>query len=414
MRRLYHIFLLSVLLPLLPSAAFGLVPNDGFTLVDSTITASFLTCSPGQEVYELYGHTAIRVQWTETSSDTILSRDIVYNFGLFDFNQPHFVWHFTLGECDYIVGPMFLDRFLAEYEYRGSSVTEQVLALKTYEARRLLLALDSVSRPENRTYRYNFFRSNCTTKARDIIEQSIDGEVIYPARPRRNTFRTILHQFTEGHEWARESNDLLLGADADTMLVERDEQFSPIYMMQYMDSAFVDRGRTEYAPLVSERRELLAANPELQQMAAAELPQLPLSPRALWWTLLAIGLIIAAIEFYRRRVCWPVDAVLMTLQGLAGCLVVFMMLFSVHPTVASNWQVWVLNPIPLFFVYSVVKADIRRQRAVYHLGAAVWLFLFIVLFFILPQDFSELILPLALLLLSRAVVHLIIYKNKNA
>ena len=411
MRRLFQIFMLSVLLPLLPSAVFGEVPSDGFAVVDSTITASLLTCSPGQEVYELYGHTAIRVKWTEARGDTIFPRDVVYNFGLFDFNQPHFVWKFTLGECDYIVGPMMLPRFLAEYEYRGSSVTEQVLALKTYEARRLLLTLDSLCRPENRTYRYNIFRFNCTTKARDVIEQCVDGQVVYPVRPRRNSFRTILHQFTEGHPWAREGNDLLLGAEADTLLCERDEQFSPIYMMQYLDSAFVDRGRQEYTPLMSERHELLAANPELQQRAAEELPQFPLTPRALWWSLFALGLLCAVVELVRRRVLWPVDAVLMTLQGVAGCLVAFMMLFSEHATVGSNWQVWVLNPIPLFFVYAVVKADIRRQRTLYHSFAAVWLTLFLVLYAVLPQDFSALILPLALLLLSRAVLHLLIYKR---
>lgn len=412
MRRLLHIWLLALLLPLLPSAVCGQVARDGFTLVDSTVTASLLTCSPGQEVYELYGHTAIRVQWTEAQDDTIYPRDVVYNFGLFDFNQPHFVWHFTLGECDYIVGPMTMPRFIAEYESRGSSVTEQVLALLPHEAERLLMTLDSLCRPENRTYRYHIFRCNCTTKARDVIEQCVDGKVVYPIRPRRNTYRSILHQFTEGHEWAREGNDLLLGAAADTLLLERDEQFSPIYMMHYLDSAFVDRGRTAYSPLMAERRELLAADPELQQLAAEELPQFPFTPAALGWTILVIGLLIAAFELFRQRVCWPVDALLMTAQGIAGCLVLFMALCSEHPTVASNWQVWVLNPIPLFFVYDVVKSDIRRQRSVYHIGAAVWYALFVVLYAVLPQDFSELILPLALLLLSRAVLHLIIYKKR--
>ena len=106
------------------------------------------------------------------------------------------------------------------------------------------------------------------------------------------------------------------------------------------------------------------------------------------------------------------DAVLLTLQGLAGILLCFMALFSVHPAVASNWQVWVLNPIPLFFVYSVVQSDLRRQPSIYHAFAAVVLVAFLVLYCIIPQDFSELILPLALLLLSRAVVHLLVYRNK--
>ena len=101
----------------------------------------------------------------------------------------------------------------------------------------------------------------------------------------------------------------------------------------------------------------------------------------------------------------------MTLQGLAGVLLTFMAMFSVHPGVTSNWQVWLLNPVPLFFVYAVVKADRRRQRHVYHAFAAALIALFIIFYFIIPQDFAQIILPLALLLLSRAVVHLLVYRK---
>lgn len=408
MRRLLQIILLALLLPLAPSTARGQVPSDGFTLVDTTVVASLLTCSPGEEVYELYGHTAIRMQWTEACGDTVFNYDAVFNFGVFDFNQPHFTWHFTLGQCNYIVAPALTSQFLMEYERRGSSVTEQVLALRPYEAVSLLQALDSVSRIENRTYLYNIFRNNCTTKARDIIEQNIYGEVRYPVPSRPNSFRSILHEFTEGHPWAREGNDLLLGASVDTVINERDEMFSPIYMMQYADGAFIDAGHLGMRPLVAERRELLAANPERQAAVVARQSSIPFTPAMLGWGMLVLGLLIALWEWRRGRICWPVDAVLMTLQGLAGVLVTFMALFSQHPGVASNWQVWVLNPLPLFFMPLVVRADIRGQRCVYHRFAALWLASFVVLYFILPQHFSQLILPVALLLLSRAIVHLLI------
>ncbi|MBQ6433741.1 MAG: DUF4105 domain-containing protein [Bacteroidaceae bacterium] len=372
---------------------------------DSVFTVSLLTCSPGQEVYELYGHTAIRVQ------NPARGTDHVFNYGAFSFEQPHFIWRFVLGQCDYMVVPQEFRDFLMEYEWRGSSVTEQVLNLKPTEARALATSLYENILPENREYRYNIFRNNCTTKARDIIEANIRGTVVYPARPRRNTFRTILHEFTEGHPWAREGNDLLLGAAVDTAIVERDEMFAPIYMMHYADSAFIDAGRQSLRPLVSERRELLAENPERQRAAAARLPQVPFTPAALGWAVLALGLLIAAWEIVRRRVCWPVDAVLMTLQGLAGLLLTFMTLASEHPGVASNWQVWVLNPLPLLFLPWVIKADIKRQSHQYHRFAAVWLAAFVVLYFIIPQHFSQIIMPVALLLLSRAIVHILIYKK---
>ena len=44
---------------------------------------SLLTCSPGEELYARYGHTAIRV--LDETNDI----DIVFNYGIFDFNTDH-------------------------------------------------------------------------------------------------------------------------------------------------------------------------------------------------------------------------------------------------------------------------------------------------------------------------------------
>lgn len=387
------------------SSEVQLDPDSVEQKVDTTLRVSLITCSPGQENYELYGHTAIRVTSRRDSLD------IVYNYGVFDFTAPNFTWRFVLGQCDYLLYGEPLVWFAQQYYERGSWVMEQVLNLTPYEATYLSEYLRVESQPEHRVYRYNIFRNNCTTRARDAIERCVNGEVVYPARPRRNTFRSILHQFTKGHPWAQEGNDLLLGTEVDTLITERDEMFAPIYLMWYADSALIDNGRGAFRNLVLQRRILLQDNPDRQQAAIDALPDFPLTPRIWGWILLVAGLCMAVVEVRKRWVCWPVDAVLMSLQGLAGILLTFMALFSVHPGVTSNWQVWLLNPVPLFFVYFVVRADRHHQRHVYHTFAAALIVLFIVFYFIIPQDFAQIILPLALLLLSRAVVHLLVYRK---
>lgn len=369
------------------------------------MTVSLLTCSPGQLSYELYGHTALRVCSEKDSTDD------VYNYGAFDFNTPNFTWRFVLGETDYMLAVESFQQFLTQYSFRGSSVTEQVLNLTPWEANRLVVALRNESMPDSCIYRYNIFRSNCTTRARDRVEAAVAGEVSYPIRGQRNTFRTILHEFTAGHEWAREGNDLLLGADVDTLIIERDEMFAPLYLMDYFSGAMIVGNRRNYRPLVRETRILLPENPARQAQIAEILPDFPLSPRVLWWSLLVVGLLVAVYEFRLRRMFWPIDAVLLTLQGLAGVLLTFMALFSQHPAVASNWQVMVLNPLPLLFVWSVVKAERRGQRHVYYVVAAVLLLFFLILYWLLPQHFSSLMMPLALLLLSRSLLHLYLYRK---
>jgi len=404
MRHLVHLLVLMCCLCLPSRLSAQDVQVADSIVVDSTLQVSLLTCSPGFASYELYGHTALRVHSTQ------YDYDVVFNYGVFDFKQEHFVWRFVLGECDYMCAASEYYIFEHDYRMRGSSITEQVLNLLPIEASELTSALLANCQPENSVYRYNIFRSNCTTKARDMIEAYVRGVVRYPARAPRYTFRQILHQFTADSPWDEAGNDLLLGADVDTLLCERDEMFAPIYMMWYADSAMIDRGAWGCTPLVRERRVLLEENSDLLQQSEAAEPTFFLTPAQLFWGLLCATLLLGYWEVRRRRVVWGVDAVLMTLQGIAGILIVFMSLFSEHPAVDSNWQAWLLNPLPLFFVYPVVRADIRGERSVYHAGAAAVLVAFLLLSYVIPQHFSSITMPLALLLLSRTVVHLWIYR----
>ena len=67
-----------------------------------SLRISLLTCWPGPEVYELFGHTGLRVQRISAEQPF----DVVFNYGLFDFSTPHFVYRFTKGETDYCVAPV--------------------------------------------------------------------------------------------------------------------------------------------------------------------------------------------------------------------------------------------------------------------------------------------------------------------
>lgn len=375
-------------------------------VVDSTVTVSLVTCSPGQETYELYGHTGLRVRGSVPRP-----YDVVFNYGVFDFSTSHFAWRFALGETDYMVLPVDFGLFMEEYRQRGSSVTEQVLNLQPYEADTLARDLWANCLPQNRVYRYNFFTNNCTTKSRDMIETHVDGAVVYPVRRPRFTYRQMVHQYTRLHPWAQEGNDLLLGAEADTLIGQHEEMFLPEYMMRYADSAMICSVRGAFRPLVKETNELLAANVQAQQREAESLPSFPVSPRVLGWIVLALSLLVNAWELRRRKLCWPVDALMLALQGVMGIVITFMVLFSTHPTVGSNWQVWVLNPLPLVFLWWVVQADRRMSRHQYHTVACVLLCLFLIGMPLLHQSFSTLILPLTVAFLLRSIVHLILTRH---
>ena len=56
-----------------------------------------LTCGPGTETYSIYGHSALRIVIAEKNSD------LVYNWGVFDFDTPNFAWKFAKGRLDYML-----------------------------------------------------------------------------------------------------------------------------------------------------------------------------------------------------------------------------------------------------------------------------------------------------------------------
>lgn len=140
-----------------------------------SIQFSLLTCAPGNEIYALFGHTAIRYQ------NFSRGVDLVFNYGMFSFNTPHFVYRFVKGETDYQLGITPYPYFESEYAFRGSSVYQQVLNLTYSEKMSLLKLLQDNYLPENRIYRYNYFYDNCTTRARDQIKR-LSGKNVYACK----------------------------------------------------------------------------------------------------------------------------------------------------------------------------------------------------------------------------------------
>ena len=366
-----------------------------------SIQASLITCSPGREVYALYGHTALRCR------NFTKGEDVVFNYGVFSFRQPHFVWRFICGKCDYMVVPIPWKYFTREYEERGSSITEQVLNLTSEEANSLYANLVWDCQPENRQYRYNFLYNNCTTKVRDAIERCVSGRVVYPDSVPLYTFRQMLHQYTTGHPWAQEGNDILLGSDVDTMLDARAAMFAPEYMLRYADHAYIYAANNDKRPLVIHKEILLQKRPQPFEQ------EFLFTPIQTMLLLLGFSLLVVLLERWLNRQCWLWDAVLLTGQGIAGSLLLFMCIFSEHPAVDSNWQIWVLNPIALVALPRVIKAAFHRKKTMWHAVFFVILTTFLVFSPWMPQEFGKLVVPLALSLLTRPISYYLYYRKNN-
>lgn len=263
-----------------------------------SLRVSLLTCSPGKEIFELYGHTALRVTNLTKESDLTQNNrtnDLVFNFGVFSFNQPLFIARFIKGDTDYTMDAVPFDVFLKSYFRDGRHVEEQILNLNQAESHRLLQALMNLWTQENWSYRYNFFKDNCTTRARDIIEQAMDGHIVYAPSDKNKaiSYRSIVHEYTADSPWDEIGQDILLGAEADEPIDGRAQQFVPYHLKKAFSKANIQRTDGTCLPLVQQ---------ELQHVSdtAAVPAARHISPTviAIIWLLITAG--IVALRWKRK------------------------------------------------------------------------------------------------------------------
>ncbi len=294
-----------------------------------SLRVSVVTCSPGPEIYELVGHTAIRVQGP--------GLDSIWNYGLYDFRQPNFVYRFVKGETDYMVAGYPFEWFLPEYISRGSKVTEQTLNLTPEEAAKLHKLLQRESLPANRVYRYNYVLDNCATRVRDRIDDALGAPAQYADTVRYGTFRRSMRAHHRNYPWYQFGIDLALGSGIDRPVSAREEMFAPTVFEKALHEARRPDGR----PLVRETRILVEGT------NSAILPPTP------WWetpTAVSIPVLIllggvCVYDVIRKRLTRWVYCVWYTLLGLAGCLIAFLVFVSSHEATSPNLLLIWLNPL---------------------------------------------------------------------
>lgn len=363
--------------------------------VDTTGYAAFprvslITCTPGVEIWEQYGHTAIRYENPEEGID------VIFNYGLFSFQAPNFVWRFCTGQTDYQVGAEAYASFETEYLERGSVVKIQVLDMAPDEVERFRHLITLNCRKENRIYRYNFFYKNCSTMARDILYQSLNNPVTF-APCDSVTLRHILHEHNKGYPWTSFAIDLVLGLEADRPVDHDLQEFAPDRLHTTFSGA-----RSGGRPLVKEERII---GPE------APMPdffRFPLTPLQAMYVLLILTAIICVFDLLVEKLQWWYDILLYGLQGVMGIVIAFLFFFSGHPAVDSNILVILFNPLIFVLLPFIIHSTRRlkhRWACWVELGLIV---LLVVTQWLLFQQIPDALWVLTASLLLRTLHHIIL------
>lgn len=314
------------------------------------LTVSVVTCAPGPDVYELCGHAALRIRNSEMDS--------VWNYGIFDFTSPNFIYRFCKGETDYMVRGYDFRRFMPVYVMRGSRVSEQVLNLTQEEARRLRAMLQKEALPQNCVYRYNYVRDNCATRPWKRVTQAAGSGITLPDTLLFPTFRDEMRFFHRNYPWYQFGIDLALGGGLDYPLAKDEDTFAPPVLEWKLA-----RAKIGGAPLVKETNVIFPGYHD------ATLPPTPwiMTPMAagLAMLLVSLGTLFAIVRYRRYWRVW-ISAYFL-LAGVAGCVITFLVFFSSHEATSPNWLLVWLNPLQLILGAGVW---VRSWRKI--LVAAAW------------------------------------------
>ncbi|MCO6496043.1 MAG: DUF4105 domain-containing protein [Chitinophagaceae bacterium] len=366
---------------------------------DCSIRVSLLTVSPGEELYSTFGHTALRI------TDSAGVRDVVFNYGTFNFDEKGFYIKFARGKLNYYISAENFSAFEYMAMMENRSITEQVLNLTCEEKDKLLKYLEWNMMPANRYYKYDFTFDNCTTRVADLIDSIADGRLVYKDLSNEQmTFRDGIHEYLNQNEkpWSKLGIDILLGRRLDRVMTPKEKLFLPEYLMDAFDSVTVDNRL-----LVSDKAMILRAEFTGHEKHNIAGP---------FFILTCLFVLIAFLSFSKnqfiRNFLLGFDGVMFFLIGLLGILLILMWVATDHFMTKDNYNLlwaWPTHIIAAFYVHSR-----KKWPKYYFLLYAIFQLLLVGLWFWLPQSLNPVLIPLNLMLVFRCLVLFAVKKKPHA
>lgn len=310
----------------------------------SDLTVYLLTFGWGDIVWERFGHNAIWIK------DRARGTDVTYNWGMFDFNQPHFLRRFLTGDTRYWMEAIDLQPMLRHYQERNRSALAQELNLTPAQRLRLQQFVEWNARPENKFYRYDYYRDNCSTRLRDAIDHALSGQLQLATvtRMTSGTYRWHTQRLMKGDIPLYTGVTLALGHPADKPLSVWEEMFLPVRMANAFRSIRIADTADTQIPLVRSETALFTSG---------RAPEPAAPPNYFPWYV-AVGILVAAalIALVRsaeggHRLAFLAATSIATLwslvAGLAATALVIAWLFTKHSFMSRNENLMHFDPLSI-------------------------------------------------------------------
>lgn len=351
-----------------------------------------LTCGPYiEELYSAFGHSAIRVY------DSVNNIDLIYNYGVFDFDQPNFYLNFARGNLNYKLAVQRYENFRYHYIYFNRFIHEQQLDLTNEQKQKVFDFLQWNSLPENQYYLYDYFYDNCATRIRDAFVIALGDELVYDLDyvEGGKTIRQLTDLYLDPYPWGDLGIDLGLGLPMDKKATSWMYMFLPDYIEQAFGSARVYQGDS-LVPLVKKNIVTYASVP------VEDDSMLLFTPAFLFWLLFVVVLLVTGWQWYKKyRGRW-LDIILFTITGFLGWCLLLLWLATDHNAAAYNFNILWALPFSLPIAFWLNKKQVPHWVSVYFGGYAILLMLMLIFWLLIPQHLHYSLIPVCMVLAIRA------------
>lgn len=357
---------------------------------------SIITCGCGNELYSIFGHSAIRI------NDPVTKFDYVYNYGTFDFGTPGFYPKFVRGQLDYMLSVAPYRYFIFSYIKEKRWVKEQVLNITTEEKNIIFNYVQNNALPENKFYRYDFLQDNCATRIKDVLKYALKNKLVLGKANIDSTtsYRDILAEYLPNHDWERVGIYLAMGMPADKTITDEQATFIPDYLATVCHNSKL-RVNNKELPLIKLERTLY--EPENGVVNLRESKSV-FSPLFVFWIIFLIAIIISIYEIYLKKYIKLFDNLLFFIIGLLGILVLLLWFATEHKSMINNLNILWAMPLFLPAMFFYYKEKYKSFAKYLFLSLGIISLISLIPFPVFPQQIETAFTPLILTISIRSIL----------
>ena len=354
-----------------------------FINLSDQASISILTPEPGQESIEtIYGHSAIRV------NDPGIDLDIVFDYGLFDFDDPNFALNFAKGYLNYSVGSRPYEYFIRGYMANNRTIHEQVMNLNQNEIQDTFEYLATNALPENKYYYYDYFYDNCATRIRDVFMEVLGEKLQFDENyvTPKHSFRQMVDSLSIYQPWGEFGIDICLGLPMDKKMSPMEYMFLPGYVYQAFQSATILRGGNREPAIKSEFISFQASPQSFDKGT--------FTPKTVFWLLFIVTILISYAGYKKDRNFFGYDLLLLSVFGLIGLLLTALWAFTDHNAAANNLNILWAMPTHLVGVIFLIRKHKPPFVRYYFLTIGIIMGLVLITWPINPQGYNPAFFPI--------------------